>query len=207
MYYGETFARLPEYQFKVGTNSYPPAHTVLQASVTLSTTTPFTLSVGSTNSFEVPSPSVTGLIRIDSGSAHADVTYTGMTAITFTNCLSVSKTTTFGVGTPVYDPRMYVDELPLQQTITFDAVDSQNLGLPKIITAPDAPIISYRWNFGNGQTGFGSTSTTEYVYSTAPPSIQATLTVVDALNRTYATSHPLNIENFTGTFGYSRRYG
>jgi hypothetical protein len=205
-YYGLTPERLGEEVYTVGTNLYPPANTVIAgASVTMSATTPFSIAVGSTSSFENPP----GQIKLDNGTHHSLCSYSGMTSTTFTGCLTISgsTTTTYLAKVPVYDPRFYVDEMPLHQPITFDAIDSQGLGLPVTTTASGAPIVSYLWNFGNGATGRGTNASTEYTYSAVPPSIQCTLTVTDTLNRQFSVAHQLNLQNLSSIYGRSIHVG
>jgi hypothetical protein len=205
-YYGITPLRLHEYTYSVGTSNYPPGRTtVAGSSVVMSTTTPFTIAVGSTASFENPP----GFIKLDNSTNHSTCSFTGMTGTTFTGCLTTkgSTTATYVAGTPLYDPRFYVDEMPLRQPITFDAQDAQGLGLPVTTAASGAPIISYYWSFGNGYTGRGSNASTEYTYSAVPPSIQCTLTVIDALNRQFSTAKQLNLQNLTGIYGQSIHIG
>lgn len=195
-YYGVSPTRLSEYTYAVGTDKYPPGHTTLTANVTLPNAT---IPVASTASFSIGP----GSIKLDNGTNHTLVNYTGMTATSFTGC--TGGTGTFNSLVQVYDPRFYVDQLPLNVGVTFDAVDSQGLGLPGVQAV--VPIINYAWNFGNGLTGFGSTATTKYTYGAPPPSAQATLTVTDSLGRQYSTAKRLNIQTAIPVFGAVRRFG
>jgi hypothetical protein len=131
------------------------------------------------------------------------VNYTGMTSTSFTGC--IGGTGSYNSGAQIYDPRFYVDQLPLGSPITFDALDAQGLGLP--VVAATIPIINYQWDFGNGLTGFGSAATTQYTYGAPPPSAQCTLTVTDALGRQYSTAKRLNIETSAPIYGAIRRVG
>jgi hypothetical protein len=197
-YYGTTPTRLPEYSYIVSTTppvSYPPGHTVLTSSTTVGTSS-FTLPVASTAAFEA-----TGVITLNDGTTHTNVSYAGKTSNTFTGCIATISHT-FNTGTPIYDPRFYVDDMPLLQTIMFDALDAHNLGLPITTAAASAPIISYQWNLGNGTTGYGSSTSIEYTYSMPVPSIQATLTVRDSLNRQFSVAHKLNLQSLHVPFGY-----
>lgn len=196
-YYGVTPSRLAEASFKVGSATYPPGATALSSSAVLSATTPYTLNVGSTASFET-----TGRLVVNNNVAHQTVTYTGVTANTFTGCLGGSGT--FAAGTAVYDPRFYVDQAPLQQSITFDAIDSLGFGLPITIFDPASPVVNYRWNFGNGQTGFGATATVYYAFAAAP-SIQTTLTITDSQGRLSSCAHRVNLQSLNNTFAATIR--
>lgn len=199
-YYGVSPTRLGEFTYDDQGDSpgnlWPPGRTTLTGNITLPVAT---IAVASTASFSVGP----GTIKLDNGANHTTVNYTGMTGTSFTGC--TGGTGTFATGVQVYDPRFYVDQLPLNQPITFDAVDSHGLGLP--IVQATVPIINYQWNFGNGFTSFGTTATTEYTFGAPPPSIQCTLTVTDALGRQYATAKRLNIQTAIPIYGTVRKVG
>lgn len=195
-YYGTTPTRLPEYTYQVDTTTFPPGFTTLTANITLPTAT---IAVSDTSSFSVGP----GTIKLDNGTIHTLVQYQSMTATSFTGC--TGGTGTFNSGVQVYDPRFYVDQMPINAEITFDAVDSQGLGLPTVQAT--VPILDYHWDFGNGFTGFGSTATTQYNYGAPPPSTQCTLTVTDALGRQFSTAKRLNIENDIPVYASATRIG
>lgn len=185
-FYGVSPQRLAEASYVVGGVLYPPGVTVTTSSVTLPVAT---IPVSSTASFET-----SGTLTIRNPSARQTITYTGVTPTSFTGC--VGGTGTYGSGSDVFDPRFYVDQAPLQQLITLDAIDSHNLGLPTTVAAPGYPIIDYRWDFGNGQLGYGPFASTTYTFNMATPSLQATLTVTDALGRHYSCAKRLNLLGF-----------
>lgn len=93
----------------------------------------------------------------------------------------------------------------LNQTTVFDATDSLSLGVPKTVVPPGIQVISYNWDFGNGQTGIGPTVQTSYNYVTPPPDTVVTLTIVDSLGRQYATKHPINLTSLTFPHGTENR--
>jgi PKD repeat protein len=74
------------------------------------------------------------------------------------------------------------DEPTDHQTVFFDASSSQ---------APaNNPIVSYSWNFGDGETGSGRTASHSY---DAPGSYVVTLTVADQAGRTAQTTESLQV--------------
>lgn len=198
-YYGVGDLRVDEYKYEVGTSTYPPCVTTLSSPVTLSPTTPFTISVASTTGFETP-----GFVTLYDETNRIACSYIGKTATTFTGCLQVQNVSTpytFAGGSSVYDARFYVDSMPLNQTITFDALNSLGLGTPVTIPASGTSIINYSWDFGNGSTGIGSEAVTIYTYSKAVPTIQATLTITDSKNRVFSTAKQLNLIAMTPATG------
>lgn len=90
---------------------------------------------------------------------------------------------------------------PLNQTVFFDAIDSLGLSsgypapenaVPQTIIPTGVTILSYAWNFGNGQTAVGPVVSTIYV--TAGPDVQCSLTVLDSLGRSRTAFHNLNLQ-------------
>jgi hypothetical protein len=96
-------------------------------------------------------------------------------------------------------------QTPLHTTITFDATGGP-VGLTYLGdgTAPPLPmptvpaglhIVAYRWDFGNGLVGIGSTSNVTYTYPIAVPGLQVSLSVVDSLGRTTSTALRINLNS------------
>lgn len=133
----------------------------------------------------------------------------GQTAIssnTFNYCFVIKGSNggtgiTFTSGTQIYDPRWVTYLLPLSAfsttSITFDAIDSANLGLPN---SNNANIVSYHWDFGNGTQADGPVVETEYWYAgqlnysssiAAPTQVLVSLTAVDINGNIYYVSHPI----------------
>lgn len=197
-YYGSASSpqRLNEATFKVGNSPYPPGATTLAGNVTLPTGS--SIVVASTSTLES-----SGMITFyGSLSNHITVPYvvTDATHITVTG-----GTGTFASGTPVYDPRFYVDQMPLHQNIVFDCIDSNNLGLPTLTVPPGITVVLYQWNFGNGLTGFGPYASTTYTYAAPVPSAQCSLTVHDSLGRSFSCAKRLNQQALTPLFVTSLR--
>jgi hypothetical protein len=126
------------------------------------------------------------------------VTYsTQYSTYTTVSVSSASPTTGKNGGVITTDsvaPCLFV--VPLNQSVVFDAVDSDSLGLPKVLIDPNTlvHIVSYSWNLGNGVLSSGPTVTTVYTYPQIPPDLAVTLTIVDTLGRTYSTTKQITIE-------------
>ena len=86
-----------------------------------------------------------------------------------------------------------IPHTPLNVLVTFDAIDSESLGLPTPAVPPGISIVSYQWNFGNGQTGFGPYAGTTFTYPVPVPGFQVSLSVVDSLGRTTSTARQINL--------------
>jgi hypothetical protein len=192
--YGDSNLRLPEASYTVGTTAYPPGKTTLGTNVTLPTT-PITSGFSSLDDLKAAFPAE-GQFVIVGPSSHAVVNYTSLVTIGggygFGGC-TTSATGTFSSGDVLYDPRDYVDSLPLHSVITFDAVDYYAQGNPKTVAPPGVTVLAYEWSFGNGQIGNGPIATTTYTYNQPPASVQATLTAVDSLGRRASCAHHLNL--------------
>jgi hypothetical protein len=72
---------------------------------------------------------------------------------------------------------------PVNQLVTFTA---------QVTATPNAPIIAYRWDLGDGVTKFGSTI--GHVYNVPNPSLTAKLEVTDSLNRKVYVSKVLLLQ-------------
>jgi hypothetical protein len=94
---------------------------------------------------------------------------------------------------------------PMNTTVVFDALDSQNLGIPKITVPTGIQVTSYEWDLGNGQTSEGALATTSYTYSQPPPDAAVTLRITDSLHRTYSATHRLNLRVYTHVYGTESR--
>lgn len=126
--------------------------------------------------------------------------YNGGTSLTFAN------------ATAIYDPRWATHQLPLTiappTSVTFDAIDSQHLGLPN---SKNANIISFHWDFGNGTQADGPVVETDYWYTgqlnyptggiAAPTEIMVTLTAVDIKGNIYYVSHPVIFSKLYTAYG------
>ena len=75
-----------------------------------------------------------------------------------------------------------------------------------MITPSGVTIAQYRWDFGNGQIGYGAKSTTTYTYNLGAINTKATLTVIDSLGRTASCSHSLNLLKLTSVFFTANRW-
>lgn len=198
-YYGTVSSpqRLSGLSYTVGTSSYPPAATtVAGGSVTLPTNSNIT--VASTARLES-----TGWVTFYGGNTnHTSCPYT---VVDGTHIACTGGSGTFATGTPVYDPRFYVDSMPLRQQVIFDAIDFNNLGLPKLTVPPGISIVLYQWNFGNGQTGFGPYASVTYPFSKPVASIQTSLTVFDNLGRSFSCAKRLNHQSLSPVYVTSLR--
>lgn len=184
-YYGSvgTPERLPEVSFAWDGHTYPPGATVLATTTTLPTSS---ITVASTSTFDN-----SGVLMIwQSASVHTLAAYTVTGSTTFS---VEGGSGTFLYNTPVFDPRFYIDSLPLSTNVIFDCLDGDGLGLPTLYVPEGVHITSYRWDFGNGTTAYGSNANTEYTYSTSPPSVPVSLTVVDNLGRTASCMHRVRL--------------
>lgn len=207
-YYGLSPTRLPEDVYVINGITYPPGRGTLggTGSLTLPASTiptNFANLRAMKTEFEA-----TGTIVLNNYiSSHTTVMYTGLAIVggfpSFTGCTGGSGT--FTVGTPIYDPRFYVDQMPLGDLITFDAVDHEGLGLPVTVAPAGVNVVNYQWNFGNGEIGYGTFASTTYIYNQPPPAIQATLTVTDSLGRTASVAHRLNLVALASIFGTALR--
>lgn len=206
-YFGLIPTRLPEFSYVINGITYPPGKT------TLGGLSPITLPLATIPSnfgtlpqlqaaFEVP-----GSFVLNNGLTQQTVKYTGFALSgglpSFTGC--TGGVGTFNVGTPLYDPRFYVDDMPLNALITFDAVDHLGLGLPTTLVPLGSTVINYQWDFGDGQIGYGPFATQTYTYPVVPPGIQATLTVTDATGRTSSCAHRLNLQSLAPIWGTQLR--
>lgn len=84
--------------------------------------------------------------------------------------------------------------LDLNTPVTFDAFDSETLGIPKTVIPAGIGVVEYSWDLGNGQNASGPLTTT--IYYTASPDASATLTIIDSLGRQTSTTHRLNLIDF-----------
>lgn len=73
--------------------------------------------------------------------------------------------------------------VPLNQLLTFDAIDHLGLGLGTVLVPTGVSINSYIWDFGNGLVATGPYSSTAYTYNQVPPSLKVSLTIIDSLGR------------------------
>lgn len=92
--------------------------------------------------------------------------------------------------------------LGLNAEVTFDALDSFGLGIPKVFSPSGISIVDYSWDLGNGHSGHGPQITT--IYRVQTPDAAATLTITDSLGRRTATTHRLNLVDLTLIYGSSR---
>lgn len=193
-----TLQREPEYTYTamnaLGTTvNYPPGHNALSGPLTLPAAgTTFTVAVNATASFE-GAMTPPDILVINDGNQHVEVRYAGLTATSFTGCTSTSSGNAFLANTPIWAKRQYVDSVPLHQNITFDATDSNGLGLPKTYVPAGVVVAAYIWDFANGQVGSGAFATTTYPYPLPPPSMQTKLIVIDTFGREFSTAKRLNI--------------
>lgn len=197
-WYYSSGQRLPEVTYSVDGNSYPPGNTMTVGSQTLSTGGTSVL-VASTANFESA-----GSVVFYGGALPNQRTTCSYTVTDSTHLQCTGGSGTFADGTPVFDPRFYVDATPLRQIITFDAVDSLSLGLPTVQVPSGVTIVSYRWDFGNGLIGVGPTATTTYTYSQPVASIQTSLTIYDSLGRRSSCAHHLNQQSLSAIYRGSR---
>lgn len=125
-----------------------------------------------------------------------DTTWTsgGVTYSTQYNTYTTVSVSNGSATTSSVTPDLFV--VPLNQDVEFDAIDSADLGLPKIVIDPtaDIQIVSYDWDLGNGVIGSGPTITTLYNYPKVPPDLAVTLSIVDSLGRQYSTTKQITIE-------------
>jgi hypothetical protein len=138
--------------------------------------------------------------------ATADVYYASREYIALENNGPATSVVTPGTNVAVWKIipfRFFYYQTPLATLVTFDAVDSESLGLPKVYAPPGVSIVSYEWDFGNGETGYGSTASTTYTYNQGPPDLQVVLTIIDSLGRQYSTAHYLALESGIESIGYS----
>lgn len=207
-WYFDIGQRNPEYTYQSGTGvNYPPSHDTLASPVTLpSAGTTFTLTVHSTATFEAPMRPSNTLVLND-GTHHVEITYAGSTSTTFTGCLCRTAGLTFASGTPIWDKRFYVDSLPLKHTVTFDAQDRLNLGLPTTYIPAGVTVTTYEWDFDNGLSGVGSYATTTFPYAAAPPSMQAKLVVTDLFDREFSCAKRINLKSLIASGGSATREG
>lgn len=189
--------REPEASFSIGTTQYPPGVTVTAGgSVTLPTNSNIT--VASTASFEPA-----GNVMFYAGLLSTQHTMSPYTVVDATHIHCTGGSGTFATGTPVYDPRFYVDQLPLQRTVIFDAIDHNNLGLPTTSVPTGVQAVSYQWDFGNGQISYGPYATTQYPYNIGVSSLVAKLTVLDNLGRQVSCAHRVSFISQRALYGIS----
>lgn len=190
--------RLVEASFSVGGKTYPPGRTFITGGSNVTLPTSSNINVNSTTGLE----SSGWITFYGSTTIHTTVPYT---IVDGTHINVTGGTGTYASGTPVYDARFYVDQMPLHQVVTFDAIDSQNLGLPKVSVPTGLSIVLYQWNFGNGLTGSGPYASTTYSYSKPPESIRASLTVYDNLGRAFSCGKQLKQQSLMAVYGTSLR--
>lgn len=195
-YYGSVASpgRLPEFLFTVDGVQYAPGVTTLSNSTTLPTA--LSIPVASTATLES-----SGSIVFYGGLAAGLHTTAQYTVVDGSHITCVGGSGTFAAGTPIFDPRFYVDSIPANTNVIFDAVDFNNLGLPTVQVPSGVSIISYRWDFGNGSVGVGPYASTIYNYGAGTPSLIVKLTVIDNFNRMSSCSHRIAIQPTTGSGG------
>jgi hypothetical protein len=80
------------------------------------------------------------------------------------------------------DDRYIAYTTPTNTLLTFTA----------LVTIPfDVTVIEYKWDFGDGNIGYGATAT--HTYSAAAPQTQATLIVTDSNSRISFNNRILNL--------------
>jgi hypothetical protein len=106
-----------------------------------------------------------------------------------------------------------IPQTPLNTPITFDATGKTGLtylggGSAPALPSPSIPsglrIVSYLWNFGNGDTGIGSTALTTFTYPIAISGYAVSLTITDSLGRQSSASLQINLNGETLGFGSMR---
>lgn len=75
--------------------------------------------------------------------------------------------------------------------IVFDAIDSETLGHPKVVTPPGVQIVEYLWDLGDGTVGQGPLVT--HTYTIAGVETSVVLHVIDTRGFTYSCRKPLNL--------------
>lgn len=102
---------------------------------------------------------------------------------------------------------------PVGQTVIFDAINSLGLStgyaspenlVPQTIVPTGVTVLSYSWDFGNGQTASGPVVST--IYETGGPDTTTTLAVLDSLGRSRTVFHNMNLQG-TPQEGGSIRIG
>ena len=90
---------------------------------------------------------------------------------------------------------------PVGQTVIFDAINSLGLStgfaspenaVPQTLIPTGITVLSYSWDFGNGQTANGPVVST--VYTSGGPDVVTTLTIVDSLGRSRTCFHNMNLQ-------------
>lgn len=90
---------------------------------------------------------------------------------------------------------------PVGVLVIFDAINSLGLStgfgapenqLPQTLIPTGVSVLSYTWDFGNGQKANGPVVST--TYSTGAPDAITTLTVLDSLGRSRTCFHQMNLQ-------------
>lgn len=118
-----------------------------------------------------------------SGGVTYSTQYSTYTSVTVTDGTETATSVT---------PSLFL--VPLDQDVVFDAIDADNIGVPKVLVPnSNIEIVSYTWDLGNGIIAQAPTVTTIYNYPEVPPDLAVTLTIVDSLGRQYQTTKQISI--------------
>jgi hypothetical protein len=195
--YGSAHQRLPESTYTIDTSLYPPGYALLGANVTLPSST-IVSSFTSLAALQAAFPAKGAIILDDYSTHHIVVKYTSLITISgtsssgqqgFGGCTATSTATFVAGATWIYDIRDYVDEAPLNDLICFDATNYYGVLLPQTVAPSNVTVLSYRWDFGNGEVANGPQASTTYTYNIPPASVQVKLMVVDSIGRAFSCTH------------------
>jgi hypothetical protein len=89
------------------------------------------------------------------------------------------------------DSRYVVETTGTNSPITFDAVDSESLGNPKVIIPTGVFVLEYLWKFGDGFEAKGPTVT--HTYLVPDPFTTVKLHVTDSRGLRWSSSKTLNL--------------
>jgi hypothetical protein len=203
---GADVVRATPYTYTDGSSNYPPGATTL---ISVSGSSPaFTLMANNITLYDnTENESVTDF---DTGSGDIFILQDDNWAIaqygsvtpgasgTFNDCEayagSQKNLAAYTEGAVIYDPRFYIPGIPLTSLITFDALDSQNLGLPTTDSLGIYPV-RWIWDLGTGENQYGPQAQVSYNFSAPPRTLQVSLTVVDNLGNEHVGHHHIIFNN------------